>query len=75
MMQEAGEFDGFVISDGKPSTLTFAGKPVYHRSELPLGDKKAIILAVNRKHQKEIMEELDADGDTTVLIPDIPEDF
>ena len=36
---------------------------------------KAIILAVNRKHQKEIMEELDADGDTTVLIPDIPEDF
>lgn len=38
-------------------------------------NRKATILAVNRKHQKEIMEELDADGDTTVLIPDIPEDF
>lgn len=75
MVQEAGDFDGFVISDGRPSTLTFAGKPVYHRSELTREEEKAVVLAVNRKHQKEIMEGLDADGNTTVLIPDIPEDF
>lgn len=75
MMLEAGDFDGFVISDSRPSPLTFAGKPVYHLSNLPRGGKKAVILAVNRKNQKEIMEGLDEDGDTTVLAPDIPEDF
>lgn len=75
IMQEVGDFDGFVISDGRSSTLMFAGKPVYHRSELPKEEQKVIILAVNRKNQKEIMEGLDADGNTTILIPDIPEEF
>lgn len=75
MMKENGDFDGFVISDGRPSTLSFAGKPVYHRSELPQGGEKAMILAVNRKNQREIMEELNRDRNTKILIPDIPEDF
>lgn len=75
LMGENGDFDGYVISDGRPSTLTFAGKPVYHRSELPRERKKAIILAVNRKNQREIMKELSSDRNTKVLIPDIPEDF
>lgn len=75
MMLESGNFDGFVISDGRPGTLIFAGKPVYHRSELPKREEKVIILAVNRKNQREIMEELEADEKTMVLAPDIPEDF
>ena len=58
MMEENGDFDGFVISDGRPSTLTFAGKPVYHRSELPREREKVVILAVNGKNQREIMKEL-----------------
>lgn len=75
IMLETDDFDGFVISDGRPSTLTFAGKPVYHLSELSKTEKKVLILAVNRKNQKEIMEGLDVGENTTVLIPDIPEDF
>lgn len=75
MMKENGDFDGFVISDGRPSTLSFAGKPVYHRSELPQGEEKVMILAVNRKNQSEIMKELSRDRNTEILLPDIPEDF
>lgn len=75
MMLEVGDFDGFVISDDKPSTLIFADKPVYHRSELPQDEEKVMILAVNRRNQKEIMEVLNVERATTVLIPDIPEDF
>ncbi|HBN57477.1 MAG TPA: hypothetical protein DD414_11960 [Lachnospiraceae bacterium] len=74
-MKENGDFDGFVISDGRPSTLSFAGKPVYHKSELSQGGEKAMILAVNRKNQREIMEELNRDRNTKILLPDIPEDF
>ena len=75
MAQESGDFNGFVISDGRPGTLLCYGRPVYHRSELPKGEEKVIILAVNRKNQREIMEGLNADENTTVLLPDIPEDF
>ena len=64
-----------MISDGRPSTLTFAGKPVYHRSELPREREKVVILAVNGKNQREIMKELNSDRNTKVLIPEIPEDF
>lgn len=34
-----------------------------------------MILAVNRKNQREIMEELNRDRNTKILLPDIPEDF
>ena len=75
MLEEEGGFDGFVISDGRPGALTFAGRPVYHLSELSREEEKSMILAVNRKNQREIRKALHADRNTKVLIPDIPEDF
>lgn len=75
IMQENGGFDGFVISDGRPSTLMFAEKPVYSLSQLPQEEKTAVILGVNRKNQEEILEGLKVSWNTAVLIPEIPEEF
>lgn len=75
MMREKGDFNGYVLSDSRPRTLIFAGKPVYRISELAVEDEKAIILAVNGKNRAEIMSGLKADKNTTMIIPNIPDDF
>jgi hypothetical protein len=51
----AKKIDGFIVSDGFKNIDTFEDKPVYEISQIKLGDKQAVALALNEENKKQVI--------------------
>ena len=59
MLKEKLYFDGYIVSDGQEKKKEFYGKKIYWLSEIQTkSNETLIILALDKKHQKEVMMNL-----------------
>ena len=71
MLRRYRDYDGHVISDGKPSIQYFKEKPVFYLSQVP--KRSILILAMNRTNQKQVLHSLK--GRVNVIALPIPDVF
>ena len=71
MLRRFRDYDGHVISDGKPNIQYFKEKPVFYLSQIP--KRSILILAMNRTNQKQVLHNLK--GRVNVITLPIPDEF
>lgn len=71
MLRRFRNYDGHVVSDGKPNIQCFKEKPVFCLSQI--SQRSTLILAMNKTNQKQVLQNLD--GRLNIIALPIPDDF